>query len=104
MNTDGTLVPPPVWTGANAGSARICVYPFLSAFICVSTSWSRAAHTRGWCTMGIGQSLGSHVSAGQDGSMRSRIIRAALAGPSSKSAGHRDVYRNFVAACGDSQG
>ena len=37
MNTDGTLVRPPVWTGANAGSACISVYPFLSAFICVST-------------------------------------------------------------------
>ena len=39
MNTDSTLVPPPVWTGANAGSACICVYPFLSAFISVPISW-----------------------------------------------------------------
>jgi hypothetical protein len=27
MNTDGTLVPPPTWTGASVGSACICVIP-----------------------------------------------------------------------------
>jgi hypothetical protein len=35
---------------------------------------------------------------GQDGSMRRRIICAALAERAIKSAGHRDVYRKFVAA------
>jgi hypothetical protein len=45
MNTDGTLARPPVWTGANAGSACICdpSHPCASVF---QLSWSRAAHTR----------------------------------------------------------
>ena len=52
LSVRASASPPCSTHGARVGSACICVYPFLSVFICVPTFWSRAAHTRGWCTMG----------------------------------------------------
>jgi hypothetical protein len=46
MNADGTLMRPPVWTRANAGSVCICVIPSYRRESAFPLSWSRAAHTR----------------------------------------------------------
>jgi hypothetical protein len=88
MNTDGTLVLPPTWTGASVGSAAFA----LSRLIRVHLRFHFLA-PGGTQAAGFAKECQAEKS-GQDGSMRRRIICVALAERSIKSAGHRDSIEN----------